>query len=77
MQVEEGAHIIMMTNFESINLPIIAHGLDLIEQGIITGKTNLEFAKSVLESIEKQYAHFDDQVAHPIQNYGDFFPAVI
>ena len=38
----------MMTNFESINLPIIAHGIDLMERGIITGKTNLEFAKSVI-----------------------------
>ena len=38
---EEGAHWTMMTYFDSTKLPIIAHGIDLMEQGVITGKSNL------------------------------------
>ena len=67
----------MMTYFDSVKLPVIAHGIDLMERGIITGKTNLEFANSIVQSVIRQYAHFDDEVVHPIGNYGDYFPTVL
>ena len=40
-----------MTYFDSVKVPIIAHGIDLMEQGVITGKTNLEFAQDILNSV--------------------------
>lgn len=67
----------MMTYFDSCKVPVIAHGIDLMESGQITDKTNLEFAKDLVKSILRQYAHFNDEVYHPIAQYGDFFPTVI
>ena len=48
MNEMEGAHWTMMTFFDACKAPVIAHGLDLIEQGVITGKTDLEFAKDII-----------------------------
>ena len=41
---EEGAFMTMMTYFDSCKVPVIAHGIDLMERGLITDKTNLQFA---------------------------------
>ena len=67
----------MMTYFDSIKVPVIAHGIDLMEQGVITGKTNLQFAKDIITSVIRQYAHFTEEEVHPIGQYGDFFPTVV
>ena len=67
----------MMTYFDSIKVPVIAHGIDLMEQGVITGKTNLQFAKDIITSVIRQYAHFTEEEVHRIGQYGDFFPAIV
>ena len=51
MREESGAYLTMMTYFDSVKLPVIAHGIDLMERGIITGKTNLDFANSIVQSV--------------------------
>ena len=66
-----------MTYFDSVKVPIIAHGIDLMEQGVITGKTNLEFAQDILNSVVRQYVHFTNDEVHPITQYGNFFSAVV
>jgi len=66
-----------MTYFDACKAPVIAHGLDLMEQGVITEKTNLQFARDILTSVLRQYAHFSADEVHPIGSYGDFFPTVL
>ena len=66
-----------MTYFDSCKVPVIAHGIDLLESGVITGKSNLEFAQDILRSVIRQYAHFNKDEVFPIATYGNFFPAVI
>ena len=39
-----------MTYFDACKAPVIAHGIDLLEQGVITGKTNLQYAQDIMKS---------------------------
>ena len=66
-----------MTYFDCCKVPLIAHGMDLLEQGVIQNKTDFEFAKDIYQSVLCQYAHFDAQTCHKIAEYGDFFPTLL
>ena len=44
-----GAHGALMTYYDCIRTPIIAHALDLFEQGVIKHKTDLEFANDIVK----------------------------
>ena len=67
----------MMTNFESCKVPAIAHGIDLLEQGVIRNKTNMQFAKDIMKSVTNQYVHFNAETCHPIASYGSFYPQLL
>lgn len=67
----------MMTYFDCCKVPVIAHAIDLMESGEISGKSNLEFAQDVYKSILRQYANFNNEEYHRIATYGDFFPTVL
>jgi len=56
----EGAYWTLMTYFDCCKVPVIAHGLDLLERGVITGKTDLEFANDIIKSVLRQYVHFSN-----------------
>ena len=73
----EGAYWTMMTYFDCCKSPVIARGLDLIQQGVITGKSDLDFAHDIQRSCLRQYVHYTNDQYNPIGTYGDFFPAVI
>ena len=44
LKEEKGAHWTLMTFFDCCKAPIILKGIEMIEQGLIKDKTNLEFA---------------------------------
>ena len=67
----------MMTYFDSCKIPVIAHGLDLMQAGVIKDKSYLEFAKDIYASVLRQYAHYDEHQCYKINDYGSYFPAVI
>lgn len=66
-----------MTFFESCKAPVIAHGIDLMERGIITHRTDLEFAQDIMASTIRQYANYDGEKCYPIGQYGSFFPKLM
>ena len=66
-----------MTYFDCCKVPIILKGIELIEQGVIKGKTNFEFAQDLLSTVTRQYAHYDEEQVYPIGDYGDFFPEMV
>lgn len=57
----------MLTYFDSVKAPIIAHAIDLMEAGIITNKTNIEFANDLMAAVLRQYAHYDDKEVQSIR----------
>ena len=77
MAEDEGAYWAMLTYFDCCKIPIVAHGIDLIEQGIIKDKTNLQFANDIYASVLRQYAHYNDEQVFSIRNYGNYFPYVV
>ena len=66
----------MITYFDSIKAPIIAHGIDLLESGVIHDKSNLEFANDLMACVLRQYAHYDENQVQSIKSFGRYFPAV-
>ena len=62
----EGAHWTLMTFFESCKAPVIAHGIDLMERGILTHRSDLEFAQDIMASTIRQYANYDGEKCYPI-----------
>ena len=73
---ERGAHWTLMTYFEGSTAPLIAHGIDLMEQGLLTGKTNLQFAQDVIQARKRQFSHYTPEEVFALDSYGEFFPAV-
>lgn len=73
---ERGAHWTLMTYFYSTRAPVIAHGIDLMEQGLITGKSNLQFAQDVIQCGKRQFSHYSSEEVFSIDSYGSFFPRV-
>lgn len=67
----------MMTYFDCCKVPVIAKGIDMLEEGKIKNMTNLEFANTIMSSVLKQYAHYTDDEVFKINDYGKFFPAVV
>lgn len=51
MKEDKGAFWQMITYFDSVKAPIIAHGIDLLESGVIKDKTNLQFANDLMASV--------------------------
>ena len=51
MREDKGAFWQMITYFDSIKAPIIAHGIDLLESGVIQDKSNLEFANDLMACV--------------------------
>ena len=77
LKEQKGAHWTLMTYFDCCKVPIILKGIELIEQGVIKGKTNFEFAQDLLSTVTRQYAHYDEEQVYPIGDYGDFFPEMV
>ena len=76
MKEDEGAFWSMLTYFDSVKVPVIAHGIDLMESGVITGKSNLDFANDIYACVLRQYAHYNQENVYKIGQYGQYFPAV-
>ena len=76
MNQEEGAFWSMLTYFDCIKVPVIARAIDLMEQGVIKDKTNLQFATDMVSTVMRIYAHYNDEEVFKIANFGKYFPAV-
>lgn len=67
----------MLTYFDAVKIPIVAHCIDLLDQGIIKNKSNLQLQNDLLASIIRQYAHYNEHEVFRIEKFGGFFPEVI
>lgn len=56
---------------------MIAHGIDLMERGILTHRSDLEFAQDLMASTIRTYENYDGETAFPIADYGKFFPILL
>lgn len=72
-----GAHGALMTYYDCIRTPIIAHALDLFEQGVIKHKTDLEFANDIVKISYGQLYNWNKEECFPLASFGQFYPAVM
>ena len=49
----EGAHYAHMTFFDCAKVPLICWGIELMETGVITNKTNFEYSQDVFKAGER------------------------
>lgn len=73
---EKNAFMVLSTYFDCCRVPLIAHAIDLIDQGTLP-VSYLQFSLDLRDSILRLYAHYDAKCVHSIQKFGTFFPELV
>lgn len=62
-----------MTFFDTPKVAVVLRAIDLIDKGIIKGKSYFDIAMDLRTMVYRHYVHYNDKEVHPIGTYGKYF----
>jgi hypothetical protein len=66
-----------MTYFDTPKVAVVLRSIDLMEKGLLKGKTYFDIAMDLRTMVYRNYVHYNDKEVHPIASYGKYFIEVM
>jgi hypothetical protein len=66
-----------MTYFDTPKIAVVLRAIDLIDKGLIPGKTYYDVAMDLRTMVYRHYVHYNEKEVHPIAAYGKYFIEII
>jgi hypothetical protein len=66
-----------MTYFDTPKIAVVLRAIDLIDKGVVKGKTYYDVAMDLRTMVYRNYVHYNDKEVFPIATYGKYFIEII
>jgi HAD superfamily 5'-nucleotidase-like hydrolase len=77
LQKGKGAYWVFMTYFDTPKIAVVLRAIDLIDKGVMKGKTYYDVAMDLRTMVYRNYVHYNDKEVFPIATYGKYFIEII
>lgn len=73
----KGAYWVFLTYFDTPKVAVVLKAVELIERGLMPGKSYFDIASDMRSMVYKHYVHFNEREVYPIAEYGKYFCEVV
>ena len=73
----KGAYWVFLTYFDTPKVAVVLRAIDLIERGVIKGKTYFDVAADLRTMVYRHYVHYNEREVFPIASYGKYFSEIV
>lgn len=73
----KGAYWVFLTYFDTPKVAVVLKAIELMERGLVSGKSYFDVAMDIRTIIYKSYVHYTDKVVYPIATYGSYFREIL
>ena len=72
-----GAYWVFLTYFDTPKVAVVLRAIDLIEKGMMPGKSYFDIAMDIRTMVYKHYVHYNEREVFPIASFGKYFCEVV
>lgn len=66
-----------LTYFDTPKVAVVIKAIDLIDRGMLPGKTYFDVALDLRTMVYKHYVHYNEKEVFPISTFGAYFKEVV
>lgn len=73
----KGAYWVFLTFFDTPKVAVVLKAVELIDKGLVPGKTYFDIAVDMRTMVYKHYVHYNEHQVFPIASFGSYFCEVV
>lgn len=73
----KGAYWVFLTYFDTPKVAVVLKAVDLIDRGLMPGKSYFDIAMDIRTMVYKHYVHYNEKEVFPIASFGGYFCEII
>ncbi|CDW90182.1 UNKNOWN [Stylonychia lemnae] len=74
---KRGSYWVCITFFDTPKVALVLSAIEMMDQGLLKGKTYFDVAEDIRTIIYNNYIHFSEKEVKKIGSYGRFFPTIV